>query len=140
MSDIGLFPRFERDLAVWVGVTLLLGGPAAWASGRALARAWQPFGRGVLYAAMLAAVADFLCYALFQTSVLPMFRIARQAASGNLIDAAVLMSGYAATAIILVAIALVGWRAARRKQMRAQYPFLDASVPTPRAPSGEMGA
>ena len=100
MSDIGLFPRFERDLAVWFGVTLLLGGPAAWASGRALARAWQPFGRGVLYAAMLAAVADFLCYALFQTSVLPMFRIARQAASGNLFDAAVLMSGYAATAII----------------------------------------
>jgi hypothetical protein len=124
MSDIGLFAGARNDVLVWLAVTIALGGPAAIATGRAIARGWRPLGRAVLFMIPLAAAADFLCHALFQVSALPIIRVARQIAAGNIIDAGFMLTGYLATFIILMIFATLGWRATRARQMRAQYPFL----------------
>ncbi len=127
MSDIGLFANLGHDVAIWLAVTLLLGGPAAIAAGRALARSWRPFGKAIVYIALLAAAADFLCYALFNVSALPIYRIVNQAAFGNIADAAIMCIGYVATFATLLPIAFIGWRATRARQMKEQYPFLQAN-------------
>ena len=129
MSGGAPFPAQGGDLLVWIAVTLLLGGPAAWASGRALARAWRPFGRGVLYAVLLAAVADFLCYALFQLSVLPLYRLGAAISAGDVPAVLSTLTGFGATAALLIVIAYVGWTNSRAKLMRAQYPFLGEPSP-----------
>ena len=126
MSDIGLFAGARNDVLVWLAVTIALGGPAAIATGRAIARGWRPLARAILSMIPLAAAADFLCYALFQVSVLPIFRLARQVAAGNFIDAAFMLVGCLATFVILTIFATIGWRLTRARQTRAQYPFLAA--------------
>ncbi len=120
----GLFAAPTRDILIWLAVTLALGAPGAAAAGRALARGWRSFAVGIVYAAMLAAGADFLCYALFRVSALPIFRVAERVADGEAARAAPLLAAYVATFVILVAFAYSGWRMARARQMRAQYPFL----------------
>jgi hypothetical protein len=136
MSDIGLFEGFGHDLAIWLAVTALLGGAAAVASGRALARAWRPFGKAVAYCALLAGASNFLCYALFQVSALPAWRIAENLASGQIADAALMLSVFALTFASLLVFAFIGWRVTRSRQMREQYPFLDrleTGIPPDRA-------
>ena len=124
MSDGGLFSASGQEIAIWLAVTLALGGPAAAASGRALALGWRAFGVAFIYAAMLAAATDFLCYALFQVSTLPIFAAAERIAAGEIFAAAALLAGFAATFAILLAFAYAGWRIARARRMSAQYPFL----------------
>ena len=113
---------------VWLAVTLLLGGPAAYASGRALALSWRAFSIGIAYAAILAAVTSFLAYALFGTSVISAFAIAARVSEGDIVGAMALMSGWAVTFAVLTAISFVGWRVTRYRQMRRQYPFLYPAV------------
>jgi hypothetical protein len=112
---------------VWLAVTLCLGGPAAYASGRALALHWRSFIPGLAYAALLAAAADFLAYALFGASVIPAWDIAAHLASGDIAGAAGLLVGWVATFAILLGIGFAGWRITRAHQMRRQYPFLYGS-------------
>jgi hypothetical protein len=109
---------------IWLAVTLLMGGPAAYASGRALALNWRAFGIGIAYAGVLAAVSSFLAYALFGTSVIPAWAIAGRIAALDALGAAALLAGWAATFLILLAISFIGWHVTRSRQMRRQYPFL----------------
>ena len=67
---------------------------------------------------------DFLCYALFQVSALPISRVARQLASGNIADATFMLIGCLATFVVQMVFTVAGWRMTRARQMRAQYPFL----------------
>ena len=109
---------------VWLAVTALLGAPAAYASGRALALSWRAFTIGIGYAAILAAVTGFLAYALFGTSVIPAFAIAASAVEGDLAGTVALLAGWAVTFAVLTAVSFAAWQVTRHRQMRRQYPFL----------------
>ena len=126
MSDIGLFSNLGHDVATWAAVTFLLGGPAAIAAGRALARGWRGLSRALAHAALLAAAANFLCYALFDVSALPIYAVFAALRDGAILDVATRCSVWAATFVILFAVESVAWRVTRARQMREQYPFLEA--------------
>ena len=113
---------------VWLAVTLLLGAPAAYASGRALALSWRAFSIGIGYAAILAAVTSFLAHALFGTSVIPAFALAARVSEGDIAGAMALLSGWAGTFAVLTAVSFVAWQVTRHRQMRRQYPFLYPAV------------
>ena len=110
--------------AIWLAVTLLLGGPAAFATGRALALGWRSFGPGIGYCLILAAVADFLAYALFATPVIPAAALLERITALDVLGALALLAGWAVNALILGGIAYASWVLTRRRQMTRQYPFL----------------
>jgi protein-S-isoprenylcysteine O-methyltransferase Ste14 len=86
-------------------VTCLLGGGAAWATGRALADSWRPFGQAVVYLLLLAAAVRFAHFALFQ---------------GKLFS----LSSYLSDAAFLLAVGGLSWRLTRVRRMVAQYRWL----------------
>lgn len=94
-----------NGLWVFVLVTLVIGGAAALATGRAVAATWRPAWTVVPYAVMLTLAVRFLQYALFRQPFL---------APGNL----------AVDALVLLALALTGYRIARARQMTRQYPWV----------------
>jgi hypothetical protein len=99
----GLYAN-ESALQV-VFVTGLIGGGAAWATGRALANHWRPFMQAVFYLLLLAAAVRFAHFALFQ---------------GVLISTA----AYLADAAFLLVVGGLAWRLTRAKRMVTQYPWL----------------
>lgn len=87
---------------IFIGITLILGGLGAWASGRALASTWRPLAQTPLYVLPLAAAVRFLHYALYDEDLgAPVYFIA--------------------TFAILSLIALLGFRSTRAQQMARQY-------------------
>lgn len=105
LLDLGrgfLFEGGDYAPEIFLGLTLVLGGSGAWATGRALAGAWQPLGLVPAYVFLLAAAVRFLHFALFEEELLaPLL--------------------FAATFLILLALALLGYRATRAGQMGRQY-------------------
>ncbi len=86
-------------------VTLLLGGAAAFASGRAIAETWRPLWQLPLYMLPLAAGVRFVQYAVFKS---PLFS-----------------TGHAVVDLaILTAFAMGGFHLTRREQMARQYGWL----------------
>lgn len=94
---------------VFVGLTLVLMGFAAFMTGQAVANTWKPAWHAVIYGLLLALVARFLNFALFDGELL--------SASGYLVDAA-----------LLIGIALVAYRLTRARKMVSQYPWLYRSA------------
>lgn len=90
---------------IFVLVTLVMGGAAAMAAGRAVADGWGNMRLVVLYAAVLALAARFIQYALFEQPLLSL--------PTYLIDAA-----------LLLVLALLGYRLRRTTQLARQYPWL----------------
>jgi hypothetical protein len=88
-------------------ITLILGGGAAWLSGRAIAAAWRPQWQVIPAAFLLGAAARFIHFALFQ---------------GELLSA----TSYATDALFFVVVGLAAWRTTRANQMVRQYPWLCA--------------
>jgi hypothetical protein len=86
-------------------VTGLLGGGAAWLSGRAIAGAWRPPWQVALAAVLLGAAARFIHFALFE---------------GALLSAA----SYGLDTLIFLVVGLIAWRATRAAQLVRQYPWL----------------
>jgi hypothetical protein len=86
-------------------VTVVLGGGAAWLSGRAIARIWHPVWQVVVTAVLLAAAARFLHFALF---------------GGDLMS----LPSFCLDALILLVVGLLAWRTTRAAQMVRQYPWL----------------
>lgn len=97
LSDDGPF--------VFLVLTVILGGGAAFLSGRGLARSWKPFGRLLFYMALLAAAVRFFHYALFDGDLLSLYY-------------------YLVTYVYLVAAACLGFRVMRTTQMVMQYRWL----------------
>ncbi len=124
----------ESPAAPWsfVFVTLILGGLAAFAAGRATAQTWRPFAQIFAYAALLALAVGFLHYALFAESVIPMTRLAAalaqlpQAPARTLLELAGLLRHYCVIALTLSAIASFGFIRTRARQMALQYGFEQA--------------
>ncbi|MBV2144787.1 hypothetical protein KUG47_14905 [Falsochrobactrum sp. TDYN1] len=86
-------------------ITCLLGGWAAWMTGRACAQTWRPYWMLLVYLVPLGATVRFIHYALFEGTLLSLHYF--------LVDV-----------IVLVIIGTVGFRYTRTKQMVHQYNWL----------------
>jgi hypothetical protein len=94
----------EHSVWLFILVTVLIGGAAAWQMGRAIAQTWRPFSVLFIYSIMLACGIRFIHFALFQ---------------GTLLSAQYFIVDYA---FIMLA-AILGWRKRRSEQMATQYSF-----------------
>jgi hypothetical protein len=103
----------ENSFGVFVLVTVVLGGGAAWLAGRAVAATWRPWWQVVIYMLILGAVVRFIHFSLFGGTLLSLHYYA--------VDSAVcLIAGF------------FGFRAARAAQMVTQYRWIN----TPDGPLG----
>jgi hypothetical protein len=98
-------PFLGTSWAVFIGLTVILFGFAAFMTGQALAQTWRPLWHGILYTLLLALGARFLTYALFE---------------GKLLWA----TGYLADWLVLLVIYLAAYRMTRARRMVVQYPWL----------------
>lgn len=90
---------------VFIGLTLVLFGGAAFLMGQALGETWRPAWQNVTYGLMLALGERLADNFLFASNILS-------------------VSGYVSHAIVLIAIALTAHRMTRARKMVAQYPWL----------------
>ena len=100
-----LYQTGPNGLWVFVLVTLVFGGSAAFISGRAIAQTWRPFWQIPFYMLLLAAFVRFFHYALFWD---------------------VLFSGknYLVDFAVLLMLAVIGYRLTRSRQMTTQYGWI----------------
>ncbi|WP_136659372.1 DUF6867 family protein [Nitratireductor sp. XY-223] len=96
---------WDTSFPTFLMLTVVIGGAAAYMTGRALAAHWRPIIQPVLYTLLLAAVVRFFHYALFGGALLSLHYY--------VVDAAVLISA-----------ALLGYRITRVRQMVTQYSWL----------------
>ncbi len=99
----------EGSFDVFLLVTLILGGGAAWLTGRAAARTWRPVWHVVFYCLLLGVAVRFIHYSLFEGTLLSLHY-------------------YAVDAVICVLIGLAGFRATRAAQMVKQYGWIHESA------------
>jgi len=90
---------------VFVLVTCILGGAAAYLSGRAMAQTWRPFWQLPLYMVGIAAGVRFVHHALFEGPVLS-------------------APSFAVDYVVMVVAASAGYRIVRAGQMAGQYGWL----------------
>src|SRR5262249_6007367 len=96
----------ERFFLTFVLVTIVLGGGAAWLTGRAVAITWRPWWHVPLAALAIGVAVRFIHFALFQaTFVSPHY--------------------YAVDTIVALCFGIAGYRLARARQMARQYGFLN---------------
>jgi hypothetical protein len=95
----------DDSLRVFVILTVVIGGGAAFLAGRGLARSWKPFWRVYFYMALLAAAVRFFHYALFDGNLLSLYY-------------------YLVTYAVMLAAGVLGFRAMRTTQMVTQYRWL----------------
>ena len=99
-----LFEGGDYAAAVFIVLTLMLGGAMAYAAGRAIALTWRPVIQVPVYMLLLTAMIRFLHFALFEETLL----------SPTL---------FLVTFVLLGLFAFWGFRATRAGQMVQQYPF-----------------
>ena len=95
----------DDSLRVFLVLTVIIGGGAAFLAGRGLARSWKPFWRVYFYMALLAAAVRFFHYALFDGNLLSLYY-------------------YLVTYALMLAAGVLGFRAMRTTQMVTQYRWL----------------
>ncbi len=95
----------DERFRVFLGLTVIIGGSAAYLAGRGLARSWRPFWRVFFYMALLAAAIRFFHYALFDGELLSLWK-------------------YLVTYAVVLAAASLGYRTMRTTQMVTQYRWL----------------
>ncbi len=100
---MGIYP--QSHWAVFLILTCVFGGGAAFMAGRGLALKWRPLWQLVIYMLILGAATRFLHYALFQERLLWPW--------AYVVDTAALMAA-----------AFLGFRLTRVKQMTSQYHWL----------------
>lgn len=95
----------EHGLWTFLLVTMVMGGLAAHASGKAIAQTWRPFWHVPLYMLVLALAVRFCHFALFEE---PLFSL----------------SSYIVDFAVAFAVASLGYRSLRARQMATQYGWL----------------
>jgi hypothetical protein len=100
-----LYDGGENALSTFVLVTLLMGGSAAYASGKAIAQTWRPFWHIPIYMIGLTAAIRFFHYGLFEEPFLS-------------------LKSYAVDFTVALAAASFGYRLVRTRQMTTQYSWL----------------
>jgi hypothetical protein len=93
------------SLSVFIGLTVIIMGFAAYITGQALANTWRPAWQLVPYGLLLGCADRFLVYGLFDGELW-------------------LLSGYVIDTAILLAIAGLAFRLNRARKMVTQYPWL----------------
>jgi len=93
------------NLGPFLLVTVVLGGGAAWQTGRAIAQTWRPWWQAVLYMFILGAAVRFIHFALFGDTLLSPI-------------------AYGLDTAVAIGCATLGFRIARAGQMARQYGFL----------------
>lgn len=93
------------NLEVFIGITVVLGGTAAFLTGRAIALSWRPAVVLIAYMAILAGAARFIHFALFDGVLLS-------------------PSYYLVDFLVVLAFAGLGYRMTRAHQMATQYRWL----------------
>lgn len=92
---------------VWVFllVTVVMGGLAAYATGSAIATTWRPRWQLVVYGFLIAAAVRFIHHALFE-------------------EPFIAPRSYVVDLVVLIVAAAFGFHLTRRRQMREQYDWL----------------
>src|SRR5262249_22592487 len=96
----------EQSLGVFLLVSVLLGGGAAWLAGRAIAATWRPWWHVALYMVVLGFAVRFLHFALFDGKFLSLHYY--------LVDYAVCLG-----------LGLLGFRLMRVSQMVSRYSWIN---------------
>ncbi len=99
----------EHSAWLFILVTVVMGGLAAWQMGRSIAQTWRPFAALFAYAAMLTCGVRFIHFAMFE---------------GTLVSPRYFVVDF----IVVFAAAALGWRRRRAEQMASQYSFAFASA------------
>jgi hypothetical protein len=92
-------------VGVFILVTVIIGGGAAFLTGRAIASTWRPWWQVAIYALVLAAVVRFFHMALFQ---------------GELLS----LPLYLVDVLVCLVFGFWGYRTTRARQMAQQYGWL----------------
>jgi len=100
---------WETSFVAFAMLTSLFGGGTAYMAGRGLALTWQPFGQVVLYMLLMGAGVRFLQFALFEGKLLSLYF-------------------YAVDTSVLMALAALGFRLTRARQMATRYAWLYRST------------
>ena len=95
----------EHSFAVFLLLTVVLGGGAGWLAGRAAALTWRPWWMVVVYALLIGLAVRFFHFALFEGTLLAPYY-------------------YGVDALVALVFALGGYRLTRARQMTRQYGFL----------------
>jgi hypothetical protein len=94
----------EHSAWLFILITVVMGGWAAWMTGRAVAQTWRPLSTLVVYTLLLGCAVRFIHFALF---------------GGTLLS----LQFYLVDVVFLLAFAFAGWRRRRAWQMTTQYAF-----------------
>ncbi|WP_112664518.1 DUF6867 family protein [Microvirga flavescens] len=95
----------EQSIWLFLFITVILGGSAAWMTGRAIALTWRPRWQSIVYLLILGAAVRFIHFALFQGTLLsPHY--------------------YAVDTIVLIIIGSLSFQQTRARQMTTQYRWL----------------
>jgi hypothetical protein len=106
----------EKSFTAFFLVTVVLGGGAAFMAGRAIARSWKPFTRLVFYMLLLGLAVRFLHWGLFMDATYQSWRDMQ----GTLLSP----HYFLVDTLILIAMAAVGYRLERARQMTTQYSWI----------------
>jgi hypothetical protein len=98
----------EASVGVFLLVTVILGGGAAWLTGRAIAQTWRPGWQVIAYTLILGAAVRFIHFSLFDGTLMSFHY-------------------YVVDSAICMGTGLLGFRAARVIQMVSQYPWINES-------------
>ena len=107
-GDFSLWMLFyeEGSFGVFLLVTIILGGGAAWLSGRAIAHTWRPVWPVFAYSIVLGFAVRFIHYSLF---------------GGTLLS----LHYYAVDTAVCMIVGYLGFRTARVTQMVTQYRWVN---------------
>ena len=108
---MGIF--WENSFWVFFFLTVVIGGGAALATGRAMARQWRPYWQVVFYMVLLGCADRFLHWGLFLDAPLDIYK-------GDLLS----IHFYLVDTGILILFASIAYRATRAYQMATQYKWL----------------
>ena len=95
----------EPSIWLFLLITVIMGGWAAWMTGRAMALTWRHFWQLVVYLLILAAAVRFIHFALFHGTLLSLHY-------------------YLVDAVVILIIGSLGFRYTRARQMTTQYRWL----------------
>jgi hypothetical protein len=104
---------WETSPLVFFVLTIVIGGGASMAMGRALALAWRPFWQVVLYACLLGLADRFLHWGLFLDKPLDIYK-------GTITS----LHYYAVDTAVLIIFASLAYRITQARQMTTQYRWL----------------
>ena len=95
----------EPSIWLFLLITVIMGGWAAWMTGRAIALTWRPYWNLILYLFILGGAVRFIHFALFEGTLLS-------------------IHDYAVDTIVLLIIGSLGCQYTRTRQMTTQYRWL----------------